>query len=127
MLADRARGFPLNYGAAEEILVHDPDVVLGGRYTNSFTRALLEKLGYAVVTLVPANSLDEIAGNLRAVAAAIGQTARGERRIAAMYARAQSIRAASIGRRVPAIVVRPGGYTVGAGSLADELMALAGL
>jgi iron complex transport system substrate-binding protein len=127
LLADRAQAFPLNYGTAEEILRHDPDVVLAGRYTNTFTRSLLEKLGYRIVTLEPANDLDEIADNLRTVAAAIGQSARGEARIATMYAEARSIEAAANGRRVPAIVIRPGGYTVGAGSLADTLMTLAGL
>ena len=64
---------------------------------------------------------------MRAVAAAIGRTERGET-LVADDARAG---APTCGRpaqpaALAAVVVRPGGFTVGAHSLADELMRLAG-
>lgn len=127
MLADAAAAFAPNYGSAEELLRYDPDVVIAGAYTGAYTRALLERLGYAVVDVPLANDLDGIASNVRLVAAAIGQVARGEAAVMALYATAERS-----GRRAPAppvgaIVLRPGGFTVEAGSLADRMMTLAGL
>src|SRR5690554_2663141 len=43
MLADAASAFPPNYGSAEELLRYDPDVVIAGAYTGTYTRALLER------------------------------------------------------------------------------------
>ncbi len=53
LFATAAARHPLNYGTAEELLRFHPDVVIAGAYTNSFTRALLIRLGYRVVELTP--------------------------------------------------------------------------
>lgn len=126
MLAESARAFPANYGSAEELLAFAPDVILGGTFTNAFTRRLLADLGYTVVEIAPAASLAQIERNIRQVAAAIGQRVRAERVIEAMRRRASSIADRRPRTRVPAIVIRPGGFTAGAGTLADELLGLAG-
>ena len=68
LFANAAARHPLNYGTAEELLRFHPDVVIAGAYTNSFTRALLIRLGYRVVELVPENTVAEIESNLRTVA-----------------------------------------------------------
>jgi iron complex transport system substrate-binding protein len=127
MLADEASRFPLNYGTAEEILRVAPDVVLGGTLTSSFTRALLADLGFEVVTISPATSIADIARNVRQVAAAIGRETRAEEIVAEMHARVHRIEIARGPKTVDGIVVRPGGFTVGAGTLVDDLMRLAGL
>lgn len=127
MLAAEARAYPLNYGTAEEILRVSPEVVLGGTFTSPFTRSLLADLGFHVVAVAPATSIADIERNLRQVAGAIGREAHGETVIAAMRARVRGIEAARGPVPVGAIVVRPGGFTVGAHSLADDLMRLAGL
>lgn len=127
MLAAEAAAYPLNYGSAEELLRHRPDVVIAGAYTASFTRALLARLGHDVVVIEAETRLADVAANLRIVGHAIGQLERAERLADAMLERA----AASSARRPveppAAIVVRPGGFTVGADSLAHELMTLAGV
>jgi iron complex transport system substrate-binding protein len=127
LLAARAERYPLNYGSAEELLYFAADVVVAGAYTNAFTRALLKRLGRNVVDLEPENSVAEIERNVRLVADAVGQPARGDALIAAMRAELGRIDAAKPRRARAAIVVRPGGFTVGAGSLAHEIMTVAGL
>ncbi len=127
MLAEQASRYPLNYGTAEEILLSAPEVVLGGAFTSGFTRATLRRLGFEIVTINPANSLEEIERNLRLVGAAIGREAAAELTIVGMRDRVGQIERARGDRRAGGIVVRPGGFTVGGGSLAGELMALAGI
>lgn len=124
LLAARAREYAQNYGTAEELLRHRPDVVIAGRFTGTATVALLDRLEYRVVTIEPATTVDEIARNLRIVARAIGQSARAEQLVATMQARLESTQASP---RRDAVVVRPGGFTVGSGTLADALLAHAGL
>lgn len=127
MLAEKALRFPLNYGSAEELLRYEPDVVVAGSFTNAFTRSLVASVGYSVVEISPAESVEDIAGNLRRVGDAIGQAERAEKLIAAMQARRNGFERARPARPVGAVVIRPGGFTVGARSLANELMTLAGL
>jgi iron complex transport system substrate-binding protein len=127
LLAEQAAHYPLNYGSAEELLRFHPDVVVAGAYTNSFTRALLARLGYKVIELDPEDSIADIARNLHLVAAAVGRDDRGDALVAELRAREQQIAAARPEHSPPTVVVRPGGFTVGEHSLADELMKLAGL
>lgn len=126
-LAEDAARYPLNYGSAEEILRFDPDVVIAGSYTNAFTRALLRDLGLTVVDIEPASSLDDIETHVRQVARAIGRIERGEELVREMRARIARHRQRLDSSPVATVVVRPGGFTVEAPSLAHELMTLAGL
>src|SRR5690606_31998570 len=94
---------------------------------SDFTRRLLMRLGYPVVELEPEVDIAGIEANLARVALAIGQRARGERLIAELRARVAHFAATQPAARRAAAVVRPGGFTVGAGSLAHELLELAGV
>ena len=127
LLADSAARYPLNYGSAEELLRFDPDIVIAGSYTNAFTRALLARLGYPVVELEPEATIAEVEGNLRRVASAIGRVERGEQLVLAMRAESRRLEAGRPPRAPTAVVVRPGGFTVGDHSLAQDLMTLAGV
>jgi iron complex transport system substrate-binding protein len=127
LLAEQAKRYPLNYGSAEELLRFHPDVVIAGAYTNAFTRALLARLGYKVIELEPEDSVADIARNLRIVAAALGRDERGDALVAELRARELEIAAARPEHSPATVVVRPGGFTVGEHSLADELMKLAGV
>src|SRR5690606_16427641 len=70
MMAGAAQRFPLNYGSAEEVLHHDPDVVIAGVYTAAYTTRVLSDVGYTVVSLPPAETIEQIEDNVRRVAAA---------------------------------------------------------
>jgi len=127
LLAAEAARYPLNYGSAEELLRFHPDVVIAGSYTNTFTRALLTRLGYAVVELEPETTIAEIEDNMRRVARAIDRAARAEDLVAQIQAESRRLDAARGVYAPAAVVVRPGGFTVGDHSLAQELMTLAGV
>ncbi len=127
LFATAAARHPLNYGTAEELLRFQPDVVVAGAYTNSFTRALLIRLGYRVVELAPETTVAEIESNLRTVAGAVGHPERGEQLVATIRAESRELDAHRPSRAPATVVVRPGGFTVGKHSLADELMTLAGM
>lgn len=126
MLASEAQRHTLNYGTAEELLKFSPDVVLAGTYTSPFTRTMLRRLGYRVVELEPEASLADIERNVRLVADIVAQPARGEQLVAALHERVRAIEANRPAHSLAAVIVRPGGFTVGADSLANELLTLAG-
>jgi len=126
MLASEARLHTLNYGTAEELLNFAPDVVLAGTYTSPFTRTMLRRLGYRVVELEPEASIADIERNVRLVAEIVGQVARGEQLVATLRENVRAIEANRPELHLAAVIVRPGGFTVGADSLANELLTLAG-
>jgi iron complex transport system substrate-binding protein len=126
MFAAEASRHTLNYGTAEELLRFTPDVVLAGTYTSPFTRSMLRRLGYRVIELEPEASVADIERNVRIVAAAVGHPERGERLVAALRDDLRALESGRPARNLAAVIVRPGGFTVGAGSLADELLRLAG-
>jgi iron complex transport system substrate-binding protein len=127
LLAAKAQRHTLNYGTAEELLKFAPDVVLAGTYTSPFTRTMLRRLGYRVVELEPEASIADIERNVQLVAALLGQVERGEGLVAGLREHARAIEANRPARKLATVIVRPGGFTVGADSLAHELLTLAGL
>jgi iron complex transport system substrate-binding protein len=127
MLDAEARRYPLNYGSAEEILEFAPDVVVAGTFTSVFTQTLLRDLGYTVVDLAPENSVADIEQNIEIVGATLQRAERAGEIIADMRDHLAALAASRRPELVTAVVVRPGGFTVGAHTLADELMKLAGL
>jgi iron complex transport system substrate-binding protein len=127
MLDEEARRYPLNYGSAEEILQYAPDVVVAGVFTSAFTRALLRDLGYTVIDLAPEDRIADIERNIEIVGTALQRRERASLIIAELHDRVMALSASRSPEFVTAVVVRPGGFTVGAHTLADELMQLAGL
>lgn len=128
MFAEAAAAYPLNYGSAEELIEIGADVVVAGSLTSPFTRELLRRLGATLVEVAPANSLDDVRRNLRQVGAGIGRSAAAEAAVADIDTRSAALTAARAGAPPhSAIVVRPGGFTIGRNTLAFELLELAGL
>jgi iron complex transport system substrate-binding protein len=126
MLAAAAAQYPANYGTAEEVIRLHPDVVIAGTYTSTFTKSLLRRLGYRVVEVAPATSLDAIASNIRQVGDALGRSDRAETVVAAMRVHMHEIDERARGESVAAVVVRPGGFTIERESLAHDILAHAG-
>lgn len=130
-LADRAAGLPPNHGHAEEILPHRPDLVVAGFLTATSAVHLLRRLGIPVVALDVARTLADVRANLRRAARLVGERARGERLVAAFdrrLAAAGRPPTGGPGRPRPlAALYRANGYSPGAGTLADAVVAAAGL
>ncbi len=125
-IASVADGVPLNYGKAEEVLALQPDLVLAGRYTTRTTVALLERLGYPVIELDIAQSLDDVRAQIRTAAVAMGVREAGEEMIAALDARIEAAAAQRREIRPLAAVYGPNGFTPGPRTLSGSLIELAG-
>jgi iron complex transport system substrate-binding protein len=124
-MRDQARGLPVRRATTETVLALKPDVVVrywGGdaRLTEALTRR-----GVQVVRIQDAQDFEAVRGNVRAVAKALGQPARGEALIAEMNGRLARSKGAWSGR--PAMYMTPTGYTSGGGTMMDAMMRAAGL
>ncbi len=125
-IAKAAEGVPLNYGNAEEVLAFEPDLVLAGRYTTRATVALLERLGYPVIELDIAQSLDDVRTQIRVAAAAMSVADAGEDMIATLDARIEAAAAEGGVSRPLAAAYGPNGFTPGPRTLSGSLIELAG-
>jgi iron complex transport system substrate-binding protein len=115
-------------GTAEEIVALKPDLVLAGAHVSPSTLSALKRLGVPVRTFgVPATVAESLA-QVRSIAAAVGQPARGEalvRRIEDAVGMAER-RARVAGNPVPALIWQGSGLVPGRETLADELLGIAG-
>jgi iron complex transport system substrate-binding protein len=125
-IPDKAKGIPITRGAAEDVLRYDPDLVLAGPYGVSPTVGLLRRLDRNVVVVPLAADLDGVRASVRAVAAAVGEAAKGEAMIAAFDRSLASLPPASGSPAPTAVIYQVGGSVSGAGSLADAALAAAG-
>jgi len=126
-MAETADKFNTNHGLAEEVMQMAPDLVLTGAFTMRPTLLMLRKLGYRIVEVPMASGLDDIRSNIRLVADAVGEPARGEAMISAFDHRLSSLRpATAVGPRPTAILYWANGYISGDGSLPIAVIEAAG-
>jgi iron complex transport system substrate-binding protein len=127
-VAERAAGLAENYGGAEEVLALRPDLVLAGAYSGRETKALLRRLGVSVLDFSLPTSFEDIRRQTLDAAAALGHPERGRDLVAEMEARlAEAARIVAGLPAASAILVQPGGVTMGKGFLEDEVLRAAGL
>jgi iron complex transport system substrate-binding protein len=126
-MADAARGLPVNHGLAEEALSHHPDLALAGPFTERSTVALLREIGAPVVEFDVPETFDGVRRQIRDVAALIGEPERGEALVADIDRRLARISLDPDRTPLRAIILRPNGFTVGPGSLVDEILRRAGM
>ena len=118
-------GIKLNRGLAEEILPLNPDLVIAGAFTAPATKALLRRLGIAVLELPVEEDFDDIRANIRRVAKALGEEARGERLVAALD-RSLPPPPPADARRPELLLYRFGGYSQGRNTLTNAIFERAG-
>jgi iron complex transport system substrate-binding protein len=127
-IADDIAGLKLVSGGAEEILTLAPDLVLANPYAAAPAVDLLKRLGYATEVIPFAQDFEGIRVAVRRVAAAVGETARGEAVVARFDAAlASATLDPPAGRKPEALVYQVNGLVSGAGSLIDGALAAAGL
>ena len=126
-MAGAARRIPANHGLAEEVLGFRPDLVVAGAYTPRATVSLLGRVGVAVREFGVPRNLAEMKAQITEMAAVLGEPARGQALLAGIEQRLQALAARRVERPLRAIVLRPSGFTVGRGSLVDEILTRAGL
>lgn len=125
-VAAEATGLPQNHGLAEEIAGLDPDLVLAGVFTTRTAVGLIRRIGFPVIEVGSPGDFEGLRAEIRRVAAAIGESDRGEALIADFDARlAAATPKRPTGLRV--LVIRPNALTVSPGSFGDAILRQAGL
>ncbi|MGH6609321.1 MAG: ABC transporter substrate-binding protein, partial [Burkholderiaceae bacterium] len=127
-VSDLAQRVPVNQGRAEEIVPLQPDLVITGTYTTRMTAALLKRLDVPVLEIGVANSVDQAIRQIETVAAALGARERGAQLIADIKGRIAALPVTPVIADQPvAAIFQPNGFTIGEGSLVNDLMRRAGL
>lgn len=122
---DVAMRFHATSGTAEEIVALQPDLVMSGLHVSPATILALERLKIRIVKYPVPENIAQSVEQVRAIAAAVGQPARGEQLAAQIEA---AVAAAHPGDAapIPALIWQGGGMVPGKGTLADELLRLTG-
>jgi iron complex transport system substrate-binding protein len=122
-----AAGIPVNHGLAEEIIPLDPDLVVAGIYTARAAVAMLKRTRIPVMEIEDPHSIEGIGRQYIEMADVFGVREKGERIAAEISARLAKLDTERPARRPRAIVLNPNGYTVGEGTLANDIISRAGL
>nr|WP_253944130.1 ABC transporter substrate-binding protein [Pseudogemmobacter hezensis] len=127
-MAAEAAAYPANRGSAEQVFMMNPDLVLAGTFTSRATVDLLRRLGVRVVEIAPVTSLQGVSDQIRQVAAALGRFEAGEALVARFEADLAALAPPSDSQasRLRAALYYPNGYTIGKGTLSDDILARTG-
>jgi iron complex transport system substrate-binding protein len=125
--ADLAASVPINHGLAEEIIPLDPDLIVAGSFTTRTAVAMLKQTRSPVTEFGVARSVDDVREQIRQMARLVGEPARGDQLVESLDRRLSAIGDAPLVPRPTALVFNPNGFTVGAGTLVDDIMRHAGL
>ena len=120
-----AAGLPLRRPDLEASLAARAEVAVVNWVGDPKLTERLRARGVEVVRIGEADSFAEIRRNVRQVAAALGEAARGEAIIARMDA--ELARSAGAWKGARAVYLTPGGFTAGSGTLVDEILRAAGM
>ena len=122
---EKARGYPLNSGRAEEIYAMAPDLVLANEYSDPTALQLLHGLGVEIRQYPVITRLDQIPGVLRAVGAGLSRESAAD-----VLATEVEIRLANLpvreGPRPTAAFFFANGYSLGTGTLSHDIITRAG-
>lgn len=122
---EQARRFAATSGTAEEVVVLAPDIVIAGSHVAPSTISALHRMNIPLIQIGVPESIDESSAQVRTIAAAIRQPARGEALVARID---DAVRAASASSAAPsgALIWQGGGLVPGDGTLASELLRVTG-
>lgn len=119
-----AAAVPVHAGSAEAILGLAPDLVVAGEWEPPATIAMLRRLGVRVERFPVEASFGDIEANLLRMGALLGREDVARRVVAEMRA---GLAGAPDGPGPRAALYYANGYTSGSGTLADAILAAAGL
>jgi len=127
-VVEEVQDLPQNYGRAEEVLRHRPDLVMASAFGKRSTVRLLRRLDIPVLQIGPPRSLTDVRRQIRRVARALGVPQRGRALIERLDARLAAAKPPVDQRgRVTAAVYEPNGVTVGRNELPHAAVTAAGL
>ena len=116
-----ARHFHATSGTAEEVVALAPDLVMSGPHVSPATIFALERLRIPIMKFTVAASVAQSEQEIRNIALAVGEPARGEKVIASIE-RALAEARPPDSKTVPTLMWMSGGMVPGTGTLADELL-----
>ena len=126
-VAALAQAVPVNRGVAEDVVPLAPDLVIAGAHTTRTAVAFLRRLNIQVLELDVPASVDEALAQITTVAAALGTPENGMQLIADIRSGLAESPVQSSGVAPIAAVYQPNGFTIGKGSLVNDLLVRAGL
>lgn len=125
-VGSEADGLYLNRGTAEEVIALDPDLVVAAPSGFRPTVAILDRLGYTVVEVPLASSLDGIASNLLVLADAVGERDAADTLVAEFRAEIQRLTYRRIGPRPLFVSYEVDGWMTGSDSIVADVARTAG-
>ena len=126
-VVEAARRFPVTYETAEEILLLEPDLVLASIHSSPSTRRALEQMNIPVAAFGVPGTVEESHRQIRDVAATVGHPERGEALIRRIDAALDDLRPPPGSKPIPTLILQPGGFSPGRGTLQNDLLTRAGL
>jgi iron complex transport system substrate-binding protein len=124
-LRGQALGLPLVRADLEAGIASRAEVAVVNWVGDGRLVQRLRARGVEIVRIGEAKGFEDIRRNIRQVAAALGESARGEALIADMDAKLA--RAAGAWRGASAVYLTPAGFTAGPGTLVDRILTSAGM
>jgi len=125
-IAEVAATLPMTYGTAEEVLALKPDLVVTSAVAEFKTRQALQRMNVPMALFdVPLSVADSIK-QVRQMAAAVGQPARGEALVAEIEAALISAAPPQDAPPITALMFQANGFVAGKGVLIDELLTRTG-
>ncbi|QMW24539.1 ABC transporter substrate-binding protein [Sandaracinobacteroides saxicola] len=121
-----ANRFPITSGTAEEVIARRPTLVLAGPHVAPQTISALQRLNIRLVKLPVPDSIAASKTQIIEVSRLTGHADRGAALNARIDAAIAQSRATRATRHADALILQSGGLTPGPGTLADELLTLAG-
>ena len=123
-MAEAARAYPANQGRAEEVYLMRPDLVVAGAYSDPATVGMLRRVGLRVEQFDTARALDDTRDRIAQMARVLGREEAGAALIARFDARLAELRAGEMTHS--AALYHPNGYSLGGGTLSDDILRAAG-
>jgi iron complex transport system substrate-binding protein len=127
LIHQEVASFRTTRGAAEEVMALRPDLVIGARWGQGPTLALLGRLGIPTHEIPLAESYQEITTLVEALASAVGEPERGRALLAGMQSARASLAARREGPAPGALLFGASGFSGGSGTLTAEVLDDAGL
>lgn len=126
VISNDIEGIHLNRSTIEDIVPHNPDLILTAPYSNVQLLHFLQHLELPVVEVPLAWQLDQVAPSFLTIGKLLDQEQHAQAIIDAMNSRQNAILAKLQGKRRPkALILAPGGFTHGKNTLKGDLLELA--
>ena len=120
-IATIAATMPITYETAEEVIALDPDLVLTSRHSAIATRNALRRMNIKTELFDVPDTVEASIAQIRQVAGLIDRVSQGDAVIARIEAALDAARPPADAAPIPALLLQPNGFTVGAGTLSDEM------